>query len=70
MAARTSNPRDLINWTKSVIDSCTQFKQEMAARNLISLLDIRLERLGFASEIRWAVNKSLRDRLESKLYKK
>ena len=68
MAATSSKPGDLIKWVERVIDSCETPLQEIAAKKLVRLLEKRLDETNYPKEIKWAVHRSLRDRIDNKTY--
>ena len=68
MAALSSKPGDLVLWVEKVIDSCETPLQEIVAKKLIRLLETRLDQVNYPKELKWAIHRSLRDRLDRKLY--
>lgn len=68
MAATSSKPGDLLLWVEKVIDSCETPFQEITAKKLIRLFEAKLDRDNYPKELKWAIHRSLRDRLDRKIY--
>jgi hypothetical protein len=68
MAAKSNKPGDLVLWVEKVIDSCETPLQEITAKKLIRLLEQKLDSENYPKELKWAIHRSLRDRLDRKLY--